>query len=328
MKTRRTFLVGGAAATSATLLPRLARAQQALPVIGILAHGTVEGFKANELWFREGLAKGGVEVGRHAAIAHAFTDGRADRLQTLAAELVARKVALIAPTGDAATQAARNATASIPIVFSVGSDPVAQGLVASLNRPGGNLTGVTNLNVELGPKRIEVMHELLPKGERIALLVNPGSSFTPGAIRDATTAVQRLGRELAVIEARSVAEIEAAFSTMTQQRVGGLVIGADAFFNSNSARLAGLALQNRLPAIYSNRDFSGVGGLVSYGTDIKDLFRQQGFYAARVIKGEAPATLPVQQAARIEMIVNLKTAAVLGITVPQHLLARADEVIE
>ena len=325
---RRDFI--GLAAGSVAATPLLAaRAQQASrPVIGYLSFAEIEGLPAQINGFRKGLGAEGFFEGQNVTIEYRSADGRSEALPELADDLVARKVALIASTGDAPTQAAMKATANIPIVFSVGSDPVAQGLVASLNRPGGNLTGVTNLNVELGPKRIEVMHELLPKGARIALLVNPGSSFTPAAIRDATIAVKRLGRELNVVEARSVAEIEAALSRMAQERVGGLVIGADAFFNNNSVRLATLALQHRLPAIYSHRDFSSASGLVSYGTDLKDLYRQQGLYAARVLKGEAPATLPVQQAARIEMIVNLKTAAVLGITVPQHLLARADEVIE
>ena len=169
---------------------------------------------------------------------------------------------------------------------------------------------------------------MLAKSATLALLVNPASSFTPFAVRDAKEAARRLGRELVIIEARTAAEIEAAFPALVAQRVGGLAISADAFFNNNSPRIATLALQHRLPAIYSNREFSGGGGLVSYGTDLKDLFRQQGLYAARVLRGEKPADLPVQQAARIEMIVNLKTAAVLGLTVPQHLLARADEVIE
>ena len=295
----------------------ISHAQTALPVIGILAHGSAAGFKQNEQWFREGLAKGGIEIGRHATLVHAFTEGRAEMLPSLAADLAARKVALIASTGDAPTQIAKKSSPTIPIVFSVGSDPVAQGLVASLNRPGGNLTGVTNLNVELGPKRIEVLHEILPKAATLALLVNPSSSFTPQAIRDAKAAAGRLGRGLTIVEARAVADIEAVFPRLVEQHIGGLAISADAFFNNNSPRLAGLALQYRLPAIYSNRDFSGAGGLVSYGTDLKDLFRQQGHYAARVLKGERPADLPVQQAARIEMVVNLKTAAALGLTVPR-----------
>ena len=324
---RRELLTSIGAGLVTTVAP-VARAQKQLPVIGILAHGTAEGFTLYEKWFREGLVKGGAEAGRDATIVAALSEGRADVLPALAADLVARKVALIATTGDAPTQAAKKATATIPIVFSVGSDPVAQGLVASLNRPGGNLTGVTNLNVELGPKRIEALHEMLPTGVTLALLVNPASSFTRQAVRDAKDAAQRLGREIAIVDAGTVADIEAAFSRLLTLGIGGLAISADAFFNINSARLAALALQRRLPAIYSNREFAGAGGLVSYGTDLNDMFRQQGHYAARILKGERPADLPVQQAAKIEMVVNLKTAAALGVTVPQHLLARADEVIE
>ena len=297
-------------------------------MIGILANGTAAGFKRNEQWFREGLTKGGIEIGRNVSIVTAFTEGRADMIPALAADLVARKVALIATTGDTATKVAKSASSTIPIVFSLGTDPVAQGLVTSLNRPGGNLTGVTTLNFELGQKRIEVLHEMLPKGAGFALLFYSPSSFAADAIREANDAAQRLGREMTVVGARNVEEVEAALAAIAARRVGGLVIGADAFFNNTAPRLAALVTQHRLPAIYATREFALAGGLVSYGTDLKDLFRQQGHYAARVLRGERPADLPVQQAAKIEMIVNLKTATALGLTVPQHLLARADEVIE
>ncbi len=297
-------------------------------MIGILANGTAAGFKRNEQWFREGLTKGGIEIGRNVSIVTAFTEGRADMIPALAADLVARKVALIATTGDTATKVAKSASSTIPIVFSLGTDPVAQGLVTSLNRPGGNLTGVTTLNFELGQKRIEVLHEMLPKGAGFALLFYSPSSFAADAIREANDAAQRLGREMTVVGARNVEEVEAALAAIAARRVGGLVIGADAFFNNTAPRLAALVTQHRLPAIYATREFALAGGLVSYGTDLKDLFRQQGHYAARVLRGERPADLPVQQAAKIEMIVNLKTATALGLTVPQHLLARADEVLE
>ena len=322
---RRAFILG-VAASWAPLAS--AQAQGAPPVIGMLAHATVDGFKFTDQWFREGLAKGGIAVGRDVAIAYALTDGSAERLRELADDLVKRKVALVATTGDAAAQAAKAATSSIPVVFAVGTDPVAQGLVASLNRPGGNLTGLTNLNFELGPKRLEVMHELLARGMSIALLVNPASSFTPASVRDAQAAARLVGRELHVVEASTVAEIDTALARVSQLSSGGLLINADAFFNNRSEQLARAALQRRIPAVYSNREFVRAGGIVSYGTDLKDLFHQQGLWAARILKGESPATLPVQQAAKIDMVVNLKTAEALGLTVPQHLLARADEVIE
>lgn len=292
MTTRRLLLQGLGTVALGGFAARPAFAQQTLPVIVILAHGTAAGFQQNEYWFREGLFKGGIEVGRHVQIAHAFSEGRADAIGALAADLVARKVALIMSTGDAATQAAKKATSTISVVFQVGSDPVQQGLVASLNRPGGNLTGLTNLNVELGQKRVELLHEILAKDHGIALLVQPVSSFTPGAIRDAPAAAGLLGRELHVIEVRTAAEIDTAAARAAALGRVGLLVSADAFFNNNNRRLAALALQHRLPAVYSNREFAFAGGLVGYGTDVKDIYRMQGLYAARVLKGGKPPTCP------------------------------------
>lgn len=327
MRRRQFVKLAGSALALPSVVP-IAWAQKAQPMIGVLAHATEEGFRPNAQWFSEGLAKGGIQIGRDATLTFAYTLGHIDRIPALATDLIARKVVLIATTGDTPTQVVRKLTSTIPVVFSIGTDPVAQGLVSSLNRPGGNLTGVTTLNYELGQKRIEVLHELLPKGAQIALLHNPASAFAAGALRDIQSAIQRFGREILIFEARTLPEIEAVFPAIQARRPGGLVINADAFFNNNASRLATLALEFRLPAIYATRGFASAGGLVSYGTDLKDLFRIQGLYAARVLKGERPADLPVQQAAKIEMVVNLKTAATLGVIVPQHLLARADEVIE
>ena len=251
-------------------------------------------------------------------------------MPALAADLVRRQVRVIAtPESTPAAFAAKAATTTIPIVFSVGVDPVAVGLVASLNRPGGNLTGVTNLNAEILPKRLELMHELVPTATTIALLVNPSNPLVAETeSRDAQTAARTLGLQLHVLHASTDRDFDTVFASLAQMRAVVLVIGAEVFFNSRSEQLAALALRHTVPAIFQYREFVASGGLMSYGTSSTDVFRQVGIYTSRLLRGESPADLPVQQVTKIELIINLKTARTLGLTVPLSLLGRADEVIE
>jgi len=251
-------------------------------------------------------------------------------LPALAADLVRRQVRVIAtPESTPAAFAAKAATTTIPIVFSVGVDPVAVGLVASLNRPGGNLTGVTNLNAEILPKRLELMHELVPTATTIALLVNPSNPLVAETeSRDAQTAARTLGLQLHVLHASTDRDFDTVFASLAQMRAVALVINTDVFFNSRSEQLAALALRHTVPAIFQYREFVASGGLMSYGTSATDVFRQVGIYTSRLLRGESPADLPVQQVTKIELIINLKTARTLGLTVPLSLLGRADEVIE
>ena len=327
---RREFitLLGGAAAS----WPLAASAQQpALPVIGFLALSTSNTFSAQEIvsFFLQGLENAGYVDGRNVAIDYRWAEFQDDRLRMSAADLVARRVAIIAALGNPAPAiVAKAATTTIPIVFAVAGDPVALGLVASLSRPGGNLTGVTSLNVEIAPKRLELLHELVPAGSGIALLLNPTSPFAESLSRDFQAAAHTLGLPFHVLNASSADEIDLAFTTMAQRRVAGLVIAPDAYFNSRLDRLAALALQHRIPAIYSRREFPAAGGLMSYGGGFTDAFRLAGVYAGRILKGEKPMDLPVQQASKVELFINLKTAKALGLTVPQTLLIAAEEVIE
>ena len=251
-------------------------------------------------------------------------------MPALAADLVRRQVRVIAtPESTPAAFAAKAATTTIPIVFSVGVDPVAVGLVASLNRPGGNLTGVTNLNAEILPKRLELMHELVPTATTIALLVNPSNPLVAETeSRDAQTAARTLGLQLHVLHASTDRDFDTVFASLAQMRAVALVINTDVFFNSRSEQLAALALRHTVPAIFQYREFVASGGLMSYGTSSTDVFRQVGIYTSRLLRGESPADLPVQQVTKIELIINLKTARTLGLTVPLSLLGRADEVIE
>jgi putative ABC transport system substrate-binding protein len=251
-------------------------------------------------------------------------------LPGLAADLVRRQVSVIAVLeSTAGAVAAKAATTTIPIVFSTGTNPVAMGLVASLNRPGGNLTGVTNLNVEVVPKRLELVHELVPTATTIALLVNPSNPLVAETeSRDAQTAARTLGLQLHVLHTSTDRDFDTVFASLAQMRAVVLVVGSDVFFNSRSEQLAALALRHTVPAIYQYREFAAAGGLMSYGTSVTDVYRQVGIYTGRLLKGESPADLPVQQATKIELIINLKTARALGLTVPLSLLGRADEVIE
>jgi len=280
--------------------------------------------------FVRGLNEVGYVEGRNIVIEYRWADGQYDRLSALAADLVQRRVDVIFTGGSTpATLAAKAATTTTPIVFFVGGDPVALGLVASLARPGGNLTGFTSLNLEVGPKRLELLRELVPGATSIALLINPASpALSDPFSREVQAAARKLGVQLHVLQASTEAEIDSALAASAQLRAGGLVVGSDVFFNTRSEQLAGLALRYAVPTVYQYREFAAAGGLMSYGTNIGDGFRLCGGYVARILKGERPADLPVQQSTKVELIINLKTAKSLGITVPLPLSGRADELIE
>jgi putative ABC transport system substrate-binding protein len=325
---RREFIavLGGAAAG----LPLAARAQQAMPVIGYLGSATPQQWASRLDAFRQGLAEAGFVEGRNVAIEYRWADGQYERLPPMAAELAGRGVAVIVTPGSLpAALAAKAATAIVPIVFETGADPVATGLVASLNRPGGNVTGVTALNFELGPKRLQVLHEVVPTARLFAALVNPiASSGAASQTRELQAAARSLGLELHILDASADRDLDTAFATLLRLRAGGLVIMPDVFTNANREQLAALALRHGVPAVFQSREFVAAGGLASYGGIIPDSHRLAGLQTGRVLKGEKPVDLPVLQATKVEMIINLKTAKALGITVPMSLLGRADEVIE
>jgi putative tryptophan/tyrosine transport system substrate-binding protein len=323
---RRAFitLLGGAAAA----WPLAARAQQpAMPVIGFLGGESPDRYADRLRGFRQGLSETGYVEGRNVAVEYRWAEGQNDRLPALVADLIRRNVNVIATGGGfPAALAAKAASTTIPIVFQVGSDPVQLGLVASLNRPGGNLTGVNSLNGELGPKQLELLHEIVPAATIIAFLSNPTN---PGnASNNLEAAARSLGLQLHELHASSERDFDAVFATLSQLRAGGLVIFADPFLQSRSEQLAALALRHALPAIAQLREFVVAGGAMSYGGSIREQLRQVGVYTGRVLKGEKPADLPVQQSTKVELIINLKTAKALGLTVPLALVASADELIE
>ena len=327
---RREFikLIGGAAAA----WPLAARAQQRqpMPVIGILGSQSPAALASEIAAFRRGLSETGYVEGQNVAIEYRWAEGQNDRLPALAVDLVGWQVAVIvAAGGTPPALAAKAATAEIPIVFGVGTDPIAFGLVASLNRPGGNLTGVTALFDELAPKRLELLHELIPAATTIALLVNPTNPNAATQSTDLQQPARKLGLQLHILYARAERDFDTVFEAVSQLRVGALLIGGDAFFDG-SARdsLVALAARHAIPAIYFNRKFVAAGGLMSYGGSLTDMFRLIGIYTGRILKGERPTELPVQQATKIELVINLKTANALGLTVPPALLVAADEVIE
>jgi putative tryptophan/tyrosine transport system substrate-binding protein len=308
--------------------PLAARAQQkAMPVIGFLS-ATAPGASAPQLAaFRQGLSETGYVEGQNVAIEYRWAEGRYDRLPALAANLVDRKVDLIAALGGTPSAlAAKNATSTIPIVFSVG-DPVERGLVASFTRPDGNLTGVSSLD-ELTAKRVELLSDLVPQASVIALLVNSSNPTAERQTIDVQEAARTRGLQLHVLKAATESEIDAAFATLVQLRAGALVVPSDAFLNSRRDQLLALASRHAVPAISDWREFAVAGGLISYGASLTSLYRQVGIYAGKILKGAKPADLPVEQPTRFELVINLKTAKALGLTVPQSLLARADEVIE
>ena len=324
---RREFitLLGGAAAW-----PLAARAQQATkPVIGFLNSASPESYARMVAAFRQGLNEKGYVAGQSVAIEYRWAEGRYDRVPEMAGELVRRQVAVIAATGTPAMLAAKAATTAIPIVFTTGTDPVQLGVVTSLNRPGGNVTGVTTLNVEVAPKRLELARELIPGTSTVAVLINRTNPETETELRIMQTAASALGLQLHVLDASTEHDFDTIFAALHQTPARVLVIaGADPFLISRSEQLAELTVRHAVPAIFQFREFVAAGGLISYGGSVTDAYRQAGIYAGRILKGEKPGELPVQQATKVELFVNLKTARTLGLTVPTALLVRADEVIE
>jgi putative tryptophan/tyrosine transport system substrate-binding protein len=323
---RREFitLFGGAA-----VWPFTARAQQSvMPVVGYLDGANAGAREKVVAAFRQGLNESGFVEGQNVSIVLRFADTHYDRLPALVADLIQRQVSVIVGSGIPAAVAAKTATTTIPIVFYAGGDAVAAGLAASLNRPGGNLTGVVNLNVELGPKRLEILHEVVPTATVIALLVNPGNPNAEIVQRDTAAAARAFGLELHILYAKNDQEIDEAFNSMQQVRARALLVGPDNFFVSRTDQLAVLTLRHAMPAILLYREFAAAGGLMSYGGSITDGYRLTGIYTARVLNGEKPADLPILQSTKVELVINLKTAKALGLSIPLALLGRADEVIE
>jgi putative ABC transport system substrate-binding protein len=327
MNRRDTVLALAALGTS----PLLCNAQQpTMPVIGLLGSESLDLWANRMRAFDEGLSEMGYIDGRNVAIEYRWAEGHNDRLPALAADLVRRHVTVIAAPGSTpATLAAKGATSTIPIIFWIGSDPIELGIVANMSRPEGNLTGVTTLNHKLVAKRVELMHEVLPGKRSIALLVNPTSpNLTKIAIEDAQAAARSLSLELHVLNASTEADFDAVFAKLVQLRAGGLVIGTDTFFTSRLEKLAALGIRHGVPTVYHFREFTAAGGLISYGGSITDAFRETGVYTGRILKGEKPANLPVEQVTKVDLYINLKTAKALGINVPNMLIVRANEVIE
>ena len=303
--------------------------RKAMPVIGWLSGAAAAGYVPFLAAFREGLKETGYVEGQNVAIEYRWADGNYDRLPALAAELVALKVDLIAASGgDASSRAAKDATSTIPIVFNSGDDPVATGLVTSFARPGGNLTGISFLVVELHPKRLELLSDLVPQARVIGLLVNPDSPQTERVLRGMQEAARAKGIQLLVVKASTGSEIDAAFAALSQQAPGALVVQADPFFNSRRDQLVALAARYAVPAIYEGRQFAMAGGLISYGASLTAVYRQLGIYAGKILQGAKPADLPVQQPTTFDLVINLKTAEALGLTIPRTMLDLANEVIE
>jgi putative tryptophan/tyrosine transport system substrate-binding protein len=325
--TRREFLL---LLTAAMIAARTLSAQQkAMPVIGFLG-GTSPGPMAPfTAAFRQGLSEIGYVEGQNLAIEYRWAEGRYDQLPALAADFVDRKVdVIVAGGGMPSALAAKTATSTIPVVFDVGTDPVESGLVASLARPGGNLTGVTGIATELMAKRLELLSEIVPQAGLVALLVNPNNPSAEPMMRDVREAARAKGVQLHIVRASTESEIDAAFATLVQLHAGALVLGADPLFASRLDRLAALAARDAVPAIYDRREFAAAGGLISYGSSLTAGYRQIGIYAGKILNGAKVADLPVQQPTTFELVVNLKTAKALGLTIPPSILARADEVIE
>jgi putative ABC transport system substrate-binding protein len=325
MKRRELLLFLAGAMTAA---PALRAQQKAMPVIGYLATGSPGPTAPNVVAFRQGLSETGYVEGKNVTIEYRGAEGQYDRLPALAADLVGRKVDVIVATSVPSARAAKTATSTIPIVFAVGTDPVEDGLVASLARPGGNLTGVTFMMTELMQKRLELLSELAPQVGVIALLVNPDNPNVERTTRDVQEAARAKGVQLQILKAATKAEIDAAFAAFAQLRVGALLAGNDPFFYNLREQIVALASRHAVPAIYEARDYVAAGGLISYGTSLAAASRQAGIYVGKILKGAKPTDLPVEQPTRFELVVNLKTAQALGLTVPPSILSRADEVIE
>jgi putative ABC transport system substrate-binding protein len=320
---RREFIL----ASAASVWPVAGRAQP-MPVIGFIYRESADLAGVRLRGLRQGLREAGFVEGRNVVIEYRWADGQVNRLPTLVADLVRRQVAVIVAGADSAALAAKAATATIPIVFGAGSDPVKQGLVASLHRPGGNLTGVTNLNIGLGQKRLQMLHELVPATTNVAALINPTNPSVETITRDLQFAARDFGLELQILQASNDEQIDAAFEILAKSHANALAVGADSYYMVKSEKLGALTLRHALPAIFQTREFVAAGGLASYGTSIGDQYRQVGLYTARVLRGEKPADLPVQQVTKLELVINLKTAKALGLAIPLPLLGRADEVIE
>jgi putative tryptophan/tyrosine transport system substrate-binding protein len=328
---RREFIVlaGGGGLLLAVKVRRARGQQPVLPAVGFLSSVSADVSGSMTLGLRRGLAESGYVEGQNVAVEYRWAEGRYDRLPALAADLVRRRVAVIAAGGTAAPAlAAKAATSTIPIVFQTGSDPVKDGLVASLNRPGGNVTGVSRLSFALGPKRLELLHELVPNATAIAFLVNPANPVAPSQVEEIREPARSLGLQLHVLEASSERQIESAFETSTQRRAGALLLANDTFLSTRRELFIALAARHAIPVIYPNRETVVAGGLMSYDASAEDSFRQVGTYVGRILKGEKPADMPVLQPTKFELVINVKTAKALGLDVPWFLQQRADEVIE
>jgi putative ABC transport system substrate-binding protein len=325
MRRREFFrLISGAAAW-----PFAVRAQQpAMPVVGFLNSATVEALAPMVVAFRQGLKEAGYVEGQNVAIETRWAEGQYDRLPALAADLVRRQAAVIFGGGPPAALAAKAATTTIPIVFTVGVDPVSSGLVASLNRPGGNVTGVAILTGQLAAKLLGLLRELVPNAAVVAVLVNPDNPLTESIKKDLDVAAATTGHRIHFVNASSDGDLETGFATFAELKAGALIVSADPFFISRSDKIVALAARLALPAIYQSREYAAAGGLVSYGTSLTDSYRLAGIYAGRILKGEKPADLPVMRATKFEFVINLKTAKTLGLVFHPQLLATADEVIE
>jgi len=327
---RREFVValGGAAATSPFLWPLALRAQQPLPVIGFMNNGAAKAYGGLAAAFRQGVSETGFFDGQNVTIEYHWSEGYDDRLPEMAADLVRRRVSVIAATGTPTALAAKAATTTIPIVFETAGDPIKLGLVASLNRPGGNITGVTQLSSELVSKRLGLLHDLIPTARIIGFLVNPTDPRTETQTKDTQDAAQALGLQSHVLNASTEAEIKAAFATLTELRAGALLVGTGELFRRRVELIPALAMVRGIPVIYQYREYAAAGGLISYGTSLTDAYRLAGVYTGRVLKGEKPADLPAMRPTKFELVINLKTAKALGLSIPPGVLAIADEVIE
>jgi putative ABC transport system substrate-binding protein len=310
--------------------PLVARAQQpAMPVVGFLGTASADGYRNMADAFRQGLRESGYVEGQNVAIEYRWAEGRVDRLAALATDLVRSQVSVIATASTSAALAAKAATTTIPIVFEMAGDPVRLGLVAGLDRPGGNVTGVTNLSIEVAPKRLQLLHEIVPTARVVALLVNPANpTVAETQSREARSAANALGLELHILNASDERDFDTVFANLIQLRADGLVIAADPLFSSRIKQLGEMTARHAVPAIFNRHEFAAAGGLLSYGTDSRYTYRVAGIYTGRILKGEKPANLPVQQSTKVELIINLKTAKALRLNVPNTLIGRADEVIE